>query len=233
MQFFYTPDATEGIFKLDADESRHCLRVLRKKIGEAIDVIDGKGNLYHAEISSDKGKICELRTKTVEKEHGRRDYKVSIGIAISKNAERLEWFLEKATEVGIDAIHPMITERTERTKLNVERFRKILISAMKQSGKTYLPLLFEPAKLSDVLKNPVSGMQAFIAVCGMGTKHLKDVYQKGKDAMVLIGPEGDFTEGEVNAAIEKGFTPVSLGRSRLRIETAGMVACHTITLMNE
>ena len=232
MQLFYSPDASPSTFTLDADESRHCLRVLRKKTGDHIDVVDGKGNLYHAEITGDKGKLCEMKTISVEKEYCKRHYKVSVGIALPKNNERFEWFLEKATEIGIDTIYTILTKRAEKKKVNLERCRKIIISAMKQSGKAYLPEIKEPTKLSDIIS--ISEKQKFIAVCGMeDIQHLKDAYQKGMNALVIIGPEGDFTEEEVDLSIANGFVPVSLGRSRLRVETAGVVACHAINLLNE
>lgn len=221
---------------LDSGESRHCLRVLRKKRGDRVQVVDGNGNLYEAEITGDRAKTCELKIISHEKNYGRRDFKVSIAIAIPKNTERFEWFLEKATEIGIDAIIPMLTEKSERSTLNTARLRKILVSAMKQSGKAYLPVLHEPSRFSDMMVSGIlASEQKFIAVCSREhtLPHLKSKYQKGKDALVLIGPEGDFTGGEVKLAAASGFQPVSLGASRLRMETAGVVACHTVNLMND
>lgn len=236
MQFFYSPGIpSSGFFTLDSEESRHCLRVLRKKIGDKINVVDGKGNFYEAEIINDRGRLCEIKILSHRRHYGKRDFKLAIAIAMPKNTQRLEWFLEKATEIGIDEIYPMLTERTERTRMNTHRLGKVIISAMKQSAQAYLPVLHEPKKFSDMMiTGVVSVMQKFIAVCGIeNARHLKDAYQKGNDALVLIGPEGNFTGGEVKLATASGFTPVSLGRSRLRVETAGVAACLTINLMNE
>ncbi len=250
MQFFYSPDIpSSGMFTLDAEESRHCLRVLRKKISDRIEVVDGKGALYEAEIISDRNKICELKVISRKSGYGHRDFRISIGIAPTKNIERFEWFLEKATEIGIDEIQPFFTERSERARLNIARLNKILVSAMKQSGKAYLPALLEPQKFAEMMAQCIpSEAGKFIAVCdphprplskGEGSPglvthpHLKDAYAKGSDALILIGPEGDFTAGEVKLAVASGFQPVSLGTSRLRVETAGVVTCQVVNMMNE
>lgn len=248
MQFFYHPDApASGIFSLDSEESRHCLRVLRKKAGDTIEVVDGKGALYETEIISDRNKICEVKVISCKSGYGHRDFRISIGIAPPKNIERFEWFLEKATEIGIDEIHPFFTERSERTRLNIPRLSKILVSAMKQSAKAYLPALHEAKKFEEMMVGGVASKAGkHIAVCdplphplskenpGIGANpHLKDTYEKGSDALILIGPEGDFTGGEVKLAMASGFRPVSLGSSRLRVETAGVVACQVVNMMNE
>lgn len=235
VQFFYSTQIDVHNITLDHDESRHCLRVLRMRVGDRVEVVDGKGNLYDAEILNDRDKQCGLLIISHKKHFGKRDFKISIGMALPKNVERFEWFLEKATEIGVDEIYPVITERSERVKLNMERVRKILISAMKQSGKAYLPVLHEPRNFSDMMITGVmSDLQKFIAVCGVeNSSHLMDAYIKGKDALVLIGPEGDFTSGEVKLAQSNGFEPINLGKSRLRVETAGVVACCVVNLVNE
>lgn len=235
MQYFYSPAIeSTGSIVLDAEESRHCLRVLRMRVGDKVEVVDGKGNLYHAEIISDKDKRCELRVHEHKKHFGKRDFKISIGIALPKNVDRFEWFLEKATEIGVDAIYPMITERSERTRLNTERLRKILVSAMKQSGKAYLPALHEPRKFQDMLLTGLmTDLQKFIGACEGEHPHLMVVCEKKRDALVLIGPEGDFSKEELKQAEANGFKAISLGKSRLRVETAGIVACHVANLVNE
>jgi 16S rRNA (uracil1498-N3)-methyltransferase len=196
--------------------------------------VDGKGSLYHTEIISDKDKLCELRVMEHKKNFGKRDFKVSMGVALPKNVDRFEWFLEKATEIGVDEIYPMLTERSERIRLNTERLRKILVSAMKQSGKAYLPVLREPRKFEDMLMTGLmTDLQKFIGVCEDNIPHLKDVCDKRRDALVLIGPEGDFTKEEVKQAAANGFKAISLGKSRLRVETAAVVACHIVNLLNE
>jgi len=233
MQFFFSPDIPlSGHFTLNAEESKHCLKVLRKKAGDRIDVVDGKGNLAQAEIVHAQHHRCELKVISRESDYGKRGFLISIAIAIPKNTERLEWFLEKATEIGTDEIFPMITEKTERTGLNAARLRKILISAMKQSGRAFLPVLHEPHPFPHILTR-MPDAQRFIAICGMNVRHLKDACRKGSDTLVLIGPEGDFTEKEMKQAIGSGFQPVSLGKSRLRMETAGIAACHVINLLND
>lgn len=235
MQYFYAPQAEPSdIIILDAEESRHCLRVLRLRTGDRVEVVDGNGNLYHAEIISDKGRQCELRIVECRKHFHQRDFKISIGMALPKNRERFEWFLEKATELGIDEVFPLLTERSERSKLNAERLQKILISAMKQSGKAYLPVLHEPQKFQDMLLTGAgNSLQKFIAVCEENLPHLKDVAERKKDALVLIGPEGDFTEDELKRARANGFQAISLGKSRLRVETAGIASCHILNLLND
>ncbi len=234
MQTFYQPEifSTE-IITLDADESRHCLKVLRMKRGDTVEVTDGKGNLFTTEIINDREKLCELKIISQKKNYGKLEYKTAVGIALTKNIDRFEWFLEKATEIGIDTIYPMFTERSERSRLNTDRLRKIIVSAMKQSGKAYLPQLHEPRKFQEMmLVGFMTDLQKFIATCESGLPHLKDSYLKGKNSLMLIGPEGDFTENELHQAKSNGFEPVSLGNSKLRVETAGIVACHLIQLTN-
>lgn len=235
MQIFYAPHAEPtGTITLDAEESRHCLRVLRMRVGDRAEVVDGKGNFYSAEIISDEGKMCELRIHEHKKNFGKRSFTIAIGIALPKNIDRFEWFLEKATEIGVDAIYPLLTERTERARLNTARLHKILVSAMKQSGKAYLPVLHEPLKLQDVPSVALTAAyQKFIAVCEDNLPHLQTRCDKQRNTLVLIGPEGDFTEHETRQAITNGFEPVSLGKARLRVETAGIVACHVVNLVNE
>ena len=237
MQLFYLPNITGiGTYaQLDAEEARHCLKVLRKRVGDKIEAVDGAGNIYEAELITDDLRDCTVQITRELEDSQRRAYKITIAIAPSKNNERLEWFLEKATEIGIDRVIPIFTDRSERRKLNTERLKKIMVSAMKQSGKALLPQLDEATDLNKVLLSPDhEGYNKYIATCfGDNRPHLKDIYTKGSNVLILIGPEGDFTEKEADVAIKNGFKPISLGRSRLRLETAGMVACHIINLANE
>jgi 16S rRNA (uracil1498-N3)-methyltransferase len=194
--------------------------------------VDGKGGFYEAEISDANPKKCRLSILNSTFDFGKKDFHLHIAIAPTKNTDRFEWFLEKATEIGIDEITPILTSHSERKTVNHDRFEKILISAMKQSLKAYLPQLnglmsFKELVVSNKTENK------FIAYCDEIQKnHLKDLASKGNNTLVLIGPEGDFSPEEVLLAIENGFKVVSLGESRLRTETAGIVACHIVNLAN-
>jgi len=210
--------------------------VLRKKQGDEIEVVDGKGNYFRASVTDANFKKTEATIIEKTERWHVQPYSVSIAISLSKNPDRFEWFCEKATEIGVNEIIPLIAERTESRKLKVERIHKILISAMKQSGKALLPELKKETQLSDFLKSmqQYNQHEKFIGWCEIGEEQLlKNLYQKGSNALILIGPEGDFTKDEVDVAIQNEFVPVSLGKSRLRLETAGIVACQIVNLLNE
>jgi len=229
MNRFYVPDVRIGM--LDEPESKHAVRVLRIKTGDYIELVDGKGNYHIAEISDDHPKRCQYKV-TKEWQEPKRDFYLHIAIAPTKNNERLEWFLEKATEIGVDEITPITCEHSERRVIKPERLEKIIVSAMKQSGRASLPKLNPLVSINEFLVQPFSGVK-FIAHCyEEDKKQLKDSCSKSKDTLVLIGPEGDFSENEVKKALEKEFAPVSLGDYRLRTETAGVVACQTVQLVN-
>ncbi len=233
MFLFYSPDISSGNYFLSGEESRHCIKVLRLKQGDTIHLTDGKGNLYETKIADANYKKCELEVLNVQKEVGKRDYKIHIAIAPTKNINRFEWFLEKATEIGIDMVTPLVCDHSERKSVNQERLNKVITAAMKQSLKTYHPLLCEPASFENFIKSDVL-FDKFIAYCSENYKDsLKDIYQKGRNALLLIGPEGDFSEDEVKLAIKAGYQAVSLGPSRLRTETAGLVGCLTLNLLNQ
>jgi 16S rRNA (uracil1498-N3)-methyltransferase len=232
MQLFYIPTSPADFCILDADESQHCIRVLRLKQGDRIFLTDGKGNLYEGEIQEDHPRRCTVQILNVSHDDKEKKSLLHLAIAPTKNISRLGWFLEKATEIGIDEITPLICEHSERKTLNTGRLQKILISAMKQSLKTYLPLLNQPKTFIEAIKTGESS-QKFIAFYDEPHPHLKDVYVKGKNTLILIGPEGDFSEKEILAALDQGFVAVNLGHNRLRTETAGIVACHTVSLLNE
>jgi 16S rRNA (uracil1498-N3)-methyltransferase len=233
MHLFYTPDITSGVYTLSEEESKHCTRVLRLSEGDAVHLIDGRGGFYTAIISEAHPKRCTVSVTEKKEEYGKRDYRLHIAIAPTKMNERMEWFLEKATEIGIDEITPLLCEHSERKELKTERMNKIITSAVKQSIKAYHPLLHEATRLSDFIRRSFEG-DTFIAHCMETHKiSLKNAYSPKKNALILIGPEGDFSAAEVDAALKQGFRPVSLGDSRLRTETAGVVACHTIHLLNQ
>jgi len=229
---FYTPDIQTSLF-LPEEESQHAVKVLRLQTGDRIELIDGKGGYYKAEIIVPHHKRCEVRILETLTEFQKRPSHLHIAIAPTKSIERLEWFAEKATEIGIDEITPVICRFSERKIIKRDRLEKILISAMKQSLKAYLPKLNEQCTFEQFIKRADSE-QRFIAHCHdeNNKKTLSSLYVPQKNTTILIGPEGDFSPEEVEIALKKGFLPVSLGESRLRTETAGVVACHTVNLLD-
>ncbi len=233
MQLFYTPDIQGLNYRLNNEESKHCVKVLRLKEGDLVHLIDGRGSLYEAKITDANHKACALQIVGEIQKYGKRNFRITIAIAPTKNMDRLEWFLEKATEIGVDQIIPIICHHSERKEVKLERMEKVVVAAMKQSYKAYMPVLMEAMPFKELLKLPFSGAR-FIAHCEEGEKKLlKNQINPKEDVMILIGPEGDFSKEEIDQAIAAGFVPVSLGESRLRTETAGVVACHTVHLMNE
>ncbi len=217
---------------LGSEESFHCIKVLRMRTGETLHLTDGKGNLYKGQILAQDVKSCPVMLTNLTPEYGKRPFRLHMAVAPTKNIARFEWFLEKATEIGVDEITPLICEHSERVQIRIDRLQKIILSASKQSLKTYLPVLHEPMKFDNFIKlNQTS--QRFVAyVEEHQPLHLKAAYQNG-DCTVLIGPEGDFSKKEMEAAFQNGIIPVSLGPSRLRTETAAIVACHIINIENE
>ena len=233
MQIFYAPDI-ESVHELPEAESQHCVRVLRMGEGDEIGIVDGGGNKYLAEIVLAHPKRCGIRILKKSKVPNPWRAQVHVAIAPTKNLDRMEWFAEKVTEIGIDSIALLKCRFSERKELKLDRLNKILISAMKQSLKAVLPRLSEMEAFSDFVARPFAG-QKFIAHCYAEgeRKELSEVYRPGENALILIGPEGDFSPEEVEQAIACGFQPVMLGQSRLRTETAGVVACHTIQVLNQ
>lgn len=248
MHLFYTPDITIPVYTLNEEESKHAIRVLRLSVGDVIYLIDGIGGFYKAELTDANAKRCIVKIIETKKEYGKHTFYLHIALAPTKNIDRTEWFLEKAAEIGIDEITPIECEHSERTVVKPERLNKILVSAIKQSVKAYLPKLNEMADFDKFVKQPFEG-QKFIAHCRLtlpssnvegqthrpsrgATKHLKNIYTIGQNALILIGPEGDFSEKEIQLALQNGFKEISLGNSRLRTETAALVACDVINIMN-
>ncbi len=235
MQLFYTPtiEPTAKVFTLDEAESKHAIKVLRMTLGEKLNLVDGKGTFFDAEITNAHAKKCDLRITSSFREIVTKP-NIHIAIAPTKNNDRIEWFVEKATEIGITAITPLICQRSERKTINTERLEKTAIAAMKQSIKATLPIVHEPVFFKDFVKNCGNRANQFIAHCVDNTEpHLNQLCSKNEDATVLIGPEGDFTKDEIELATKNQFKPISLGKSRLRTETAGVVACLAINLLNE
>lgn len=232
MHVFYTPDI-QNRAELPAEEAAHAIRVLRLQAGDEVTLTDGKGNFYRAEISAASGKRCLVNILETQPQEPLWLGHLHIAMAPTKNMDRTEWFAEKATEIGFDELTFLNCRFSERKVIKTERIQKILVSAIKQSLKARLPRLNEMTDFNTFVRQPFNG-QKFIAHCYEGEKPLlKDILKQGEDALVLIGPEGDFSEEEVKLAIEQGFQPVSLGRSRLRTETAALVACHILNLQNQ
>lgn len=233
MNVFYLPDAQIGAISFPEEESKHIVKVLRMKEGDRFCVTDGNGSLYDAELIDAHPKRAMANLSNQRNGYDIRDFKVSIAIAPTKLNERTEWFLEKATEIGIDEVKLFSSYHSERRVANVDRLKKIVISAMKQSVKSKMPIVEDMVSFDKLVKQNYEG-QKFIAWIDDNVKEqLCDLYKKGENALVLIGPEGDFSKEEVALAKEYGFIPVSLGEARLRTETAAVVACHTIQLINQ
>ena len=217
---------------LSEEESAHCVRVLRYTAGDEILLTDGQGMTYNARIVNPHPKHCEFDVLSYEMQRPSHDFYLHIAIAPTKNMERLEWMIEKATEIGVDRITPLLCHYSERKQIRTDRLEKIILSACKQSLTPYMPKLDDLTDFSELVRN-TDEQTRFIAHCYKEQRYeLKDRIEKGKSCVVLIGPEGDFSQDEVRLALEHGFLPVSLGNSRLRTETAGIVACHTAVLMN-
>jgi len=228
MNIFYFPDLVDNQVTLDETESQHAVKVLRLVAGDSIILFDGKGGKYEGEIEQPHHKKCVVNI-TKKEIISKRPFNLHIAIAPTKMNDRMEWFLEKATEIGIDEITPIICDRSERRTTNHERFEKVLIAAMKQSMNPWLPVLNQQIDFNKFID---SNEQGFVAHCMDSDKEPLKNLLPAKDAItILIGPEGDFTEDEVATAILRGWEPVSLGDNRLRTETAGLVACHTVNLI--
>ena len=234
MQLFYNPDITPGstTFLFDKEESRHIIKVLRKKEGDTIQITNGSGYLFTSEITFGNEKKCEVKI-TAEQFFEPAPYSLHLAVAPTKLNDRYEWFLEKAVEIGINEITPLICEHSERTNFKADRFEKILQSAMKQSLQYYLPKLNEPVAFTAFV-NDVKEGDLFIAHCEETDKKLlKHALQPKQNVTILIGPEGDFPTKEINLALAQKYLAVSLGNTRLRTETAAIVAAHSVAFVNE
>jgi len=233
VKLFYTPEiAQDKTFTLSESESKHAIRVLRLKEKDTITLINGKGSFFDATISDANPKKCTVQITTIRTENKAKPY-LHIAIAPTKNNDRTEWMIEKCTEIGINEITPTLCKHSERKKIKQERFEKTAISAMKQSLKASLPIVNELTNFNTVVNAAFKGKK-YIAHCYKNKQqHFKDIYLKGENCMILIGPEGDFSEQEVELALKNGFVPITFGESRLRTETAGIFACTTFNLLNE
>jgi 16S rRNA (uracil1498-N3)-methyltransferase len=230
LNLFYQPGISEGINYLDAEESRHAARVLRMSEGDQLTLTDGKGFFYSARITKADSKKCQFKILD-KKETLRKNFHIHVAIAPTKNADRIEWFVEKSTEIGIDEISFILCENSERKVINAERVEKIAVSALKQSQQALLPKLNELVPFKNILEAKAD--QKFIGfVDSSNPSHLKSLAQSGKKYLMLIGPEGDFSNEELELAIKTGFQKVGLGTNRLRTETAGLVAVQVLALAN-
>ena len=228
MQLFYTDNVAEE-FTLPPDESKHIIKVLRKEKGELVNFTDGKGNHLIAEIINSDLKKLRVRVINQIKKKKNHNYFLHIAISPTKNMNRLEWFLEKSTEIGIDEISILICDRSERKKINIDRCKRILLSSMKQSLKYHLPKINESISFNKFMKKEFSGNK-YIAYCLEKRNQLKDEKIE-KNNLILIGPEGDFSPKEIEISKKNNYKSVSLGNNRLRTETAGVIANSTINLI--
>ncbi|MCU0456206.1 MAG: 16S rRNA (uracil(1498)-N(3))-methyltransferase [Bacteroidales bacterium] len=234
MQVFYAPDIAGDHYILDRNESKHLVRVLRTKPGALVNLIDGKGNLFEGVIETDDPYGCRVAIKSVVRNFEKRSYRLHIAISPLRNPERFEWFIEKAVEIGIDEITPLICKNTEKPGIKTGRINNLIISAMKQSLKAKMTVLNEVTGFSDFIKSEHGGilMQAHCHSAAP-RKKISEVYTRGSDALIMIGPEGDFTPEETELASGRNYVHIHLGGSRLRTETAGVAACHSVYFINQ
>jgi len=232
MWLFYCPDIKTDM-ELPQEEAGHCLRVLRMKEGDSLRITDGKGSFYNAVITAAQGKRCMIHIESEERQQPLWKGHLHIALAPTKLMDRNEWFVEKAVEIGVDEITFLKTEHSERDVIKMERVEKIAVSAMKQSQKAALPVLNGMTTFRSFMDTDFNG-DKYIAHCEPGSKvNLQDAVAPGHDMVVLIGPEGDFSPQEIEIALKAGFKPVSLGPSRLRTETAALVAVHIMNLAGQ
>lgn len=232
---FYSPDIAEELVLPESD-SRHAVRVLRMKEGDELQVIDGKGNVYTCRLADAHSKHAAVEIIESRPQPLPWKQQLAVAVAPTKHMDRMEWLVEKMTEVGINRIIPLLTDRSERREIKVERLEKIAVAAMKQSLKAVLPVIEPMTPLSSLI-TMMPDAQRFVAYCDpeIPRVNLARSYQPGRDTLILIGPEGDFTPAEIRATLDAGFKPVTLGDNRLRTETAALFAlstCHVIDQLN-
>jgi 16S rRNA (uracil1498-N3)-methyltransferase len=231
MHLFIVKNIISDFHDFDKEESKHC-KVLRLKNGDTVYLTDGKGNMHKAEIVDNNYLCTKVKIVETTPEYIKRPFYLHIAIAPTKSPDRFEWFVEKATEIGVNEISPIICERSEKTHLKMERLEKIVESATKQSFSAYLPRMNQPKAFNELMTENFT-TQKFIAYCNNTDRHeLKTSCVPHKPALILIGPEGDFSENEIALAKKNNFLPINLGNSRLRTETAGVVACTIINQLN-
>ena len=234
MQLFFNSELStdKNQIQFSKDESRHIVKVLRKSVGDTLHITNGRGVLFTSEIITADLKSCIANILSFETQ-APKPYQLHLAVAPTKMNDRYEWFLEKATEIGIDSITPIICENSERRVIKAERYEKILLSAMKQSLNCYLPKLNEAISYRDFVSQEHQGRLCIAHCEETNKKSLKDELKANETVTILIGPEGDFSSNEIELATQSGFVPVSLGTTRLRTETAAIVACHSVAFINE
>jgi 16S rRNA (uracil1498-N3)-methyltransferase len=233
MNIFYLPEIQSGDIILNEEESGHAVKVLRLKENDPVTLVDGKGILIIGEITIAHPKKCKIKALSIKEEFGKKNYRLHLVVAPTKNSDRMEWLIEKATEIGLDEFTPMICRHSERKQIHTNRLVKVDVAAMKQSLKAYLPVIHEMVPFEKFISQNFQAKK-FIAHCAPGEKpHLFSLIRQNEDILVLIGPEGDFSPDEIALAKQHGFQEISLGNSRLRTETAAFAAVHTIILKNE
>ena len=233
MQLFYSSERQGDFLILGEEESKHCVRVLRKKEGDIVHVLDGNGGFFKGSVHDANKNKTSIRVLEEEQQQDYPGQLTHIALAPTKNINRVEWFMEKATEIGIGRFSFFFSQHSERTKLRYDRLEKVIQSACKQSLKAFFPKLSEAVSFKSFIEKVKEfDGQKYIAHCQEGDKALlRDVYNKGRACLILIGPEGDFSPEEVELAKENGFVAISLGEARLRTETAALVACHSIQFL--
>ena len=234
MQLFYAPEISLPKYTLSEEESKHCIRVLRMRCGDELHITDGRGNMHRCKVVDDNVKRCVVEVVETTAEYEKPSYGLTMAVAPTKNIDRFEWFLEKATEVGISEVIPIVSEHSERREIKHERELKVITSAVKQSLKAYHPTLHPLTSFKDVVRMPFNG-DKFIAHCNSSLgqrEYLGSLITKGHNTLILIGPEGDFSPEEVRLAVENGFEEISLGTQRFRTETAAVVAVDMVSIVN-
>ena len=235
MQLFYAPEISLPRYTLPEEESKHCVRVLRMTVGDELHLTDGKGNMYRCKVVSDNVKRCEVEVVETWPEYERMSYGLTMCVAPTKNIDRFEWFLEKATEIGVSEVYPLECDHSERRQIKLEREEKVITAAVKQSLKAYHPVLHDLTLVRDIIAMNFEG-EKYIAHCdsSFGERpYLGNLVKKGANTLILIGPEGDFSKEEINFALQNGFKAISLGRERLRTETAAVVATTVVATINK
>lgn len=233
MQLFYAPDLDQqSHYQLNEEESTHCIKVLRMKLGDTLTLTNGFGAFFTGKIIGDHQKHTTLEIVEKRLVDAPRNYRLHLAVAPTKNIARFEWFLEKATELGVDRITPLICHHSERVHLRHDRLERIVIAAAKQSLSAYMPVLDEPMSFKTLMSTCFASQQFIAYVDDNHQEELKHAIEPGKDVLILIGPEGDFSADEIATALENGYRAVGMGKSRLRTETAGLAACMTVAIVN-
>lgn len=238
MHTFYAPDISPLNYSLNKEEARHAVSVLRLKKGDRLQLIDGRGGWYLAEITDANGKSCSVTIIEKKEKYGKRDYYLHLAVSPTKNSSRYEWFVEKATEIGVDEITPIICEHSERRIINSSRLEKVALAAMKQSVTAYHPKINAATTFNNFMKKSFNG-DKFMGYSPLieGTplqkrEHIHTLCKKGNNTLILIGPEGDFSNTELENAMQQSYQAISLGENRLRTETAAVAACYAVNLLN-